>query len=135
MSLNQLSQNRGQVQVFISYSHSDRVFVSQLASQLVKHRATVWIDESELHIGDSLIQRIQEAIKGASALLVVLSKAFVQSEWCKKEMSTGLVRELDEKRVVVLPVLIEDCDIFHCFSGTSSTLTSEPISTPGLELF
>jgi hypothetical protein len=35
----------------------------------------------------------------------------VESEWCKKELSAGLMRELNEKRVVVLPVLVEDCQI------------------------
>lgn len=79
--------------------------------QLVKARTTVWIDKWELNVGDSLIQRVQEAVAGASALLVVLSKASVASEWVKKELSAGLVRELDEKRVVVLPVLLEDCEI------------------------
>jgi len=97
--------------VFISYSRADSVFATRLASQLVKHKTTVWIDQWELRVGDSLIQRIQDAIQGASALLVILSKASVQSEWCKKELSTGLIRELDEKRVVVLPVVIEECDI------------------------
>jgi len=41
----------------------------------------------------------------------VVSKASVKSERCKKELNAGLVRELEEKRVVVLPVLIEDCEI------------------------
>jgi hypothetical protein len=61
--------------VFISYSHSDRDFAEKLALQLVKERAPVWIDRWELNVGDSLIQRIQDAVAGASALLLVLSKA------------------------------------------------------------
>ncbi len=97
--------------IFISYSHQDSEFASELASQLVKHKARVWIDQWEIHVGDSLIDRIQTAIQGASALLVILSKAFVESEWCKKELNSGLIRELEEKRVIVLPVLIENCDI------------------------
>ena len=97
--------------VFISYSHEDNEFATELASQLVKHKAKVWIDQWELHVGDSIIDRIQEAIQGASALIVILSKASVYSEWCKKELSSGLLRELEEKRVVVLPALIEECDI------------------------
>ena len=97
--------------IFISYSHQDKRFVDKFAAQLVVHKAKVWLDRWELHVGDSFIKRVQEAISGASALLVVLSKASVQSEWCKKELSAGLVRELEEKRVVVLPVLIEDCEI------------------------
>jgi hypothetical protein len=97
--------------IFISYSHQDKNFVDNLSMQLVAHKARVWLDRWELHVGDSLIKRIQEAIDGASALLVMLSKAAVQSEWCKKELSAGLIRELEEKRVIVLPVLIEDCEI------------------------
>ena len=97
--------------VFISYSHQDSVFATELAAQLVKHKAKVWIDQWELHIGDSLIDRIQEAIQGASALIVILSKASINSEWCKKELSSGLLRELEEKRVVVLPTIIEECEI------------------------
>ena len=71
----------------------------------MKHKANIWIDQWELHVGDSLIEKVQEAIRGASGLLVILSKASVESEWCKKELSSGLIRELEEKRVVVLPVL------------------------------
>lgn len=97
--------------IFISYSHQDKKFVDRLAAHLVKHRARVWVDRWELTVGDSIIERVQSAIQEASALLVVLSNASVESQWCKKELSAGLVRELEEKRVVVLPILIEDCDI------------------------
>lgn len=97
--------------IFISYSHSDKDFVDRLASQLVRNRTYVWLDRWELNVGDSIIARIQEAISSASALLVILSNASVQSEWCKKEMNAGLLRELDERQVVVLPVLLENCSI------------------------
>ena len=97
--------------IFISYSHSDELIVNKLAANLVKHNANVWVDTWELSVGDSIINRVQEAIQESSALLIILSKASVQSEWCKKELSAGLMRELDEKRVVVLPVLVEDCNI------------------------
>ena len=42
---------------------------------------------------------------------MVLSKASVESEWCRKELSAGLVRELEERRVVLLPILLEDCAV------------------------
>lgn len=97
--------------VFISYSHSDRDFATRLAEQLVRHRATVWIDQWELLVGDSLIERIEAALEEASALLVILSASSVQSDWCRKELNAGLLKELEEKRVVILPVLLEDCKI------------------------
>ena len=97
--------------IFLSYSHSDAEFVDKRALQLVKHNVHVWIDRWELNVGDSLIDRIQQAVDGASALLVVLSPESVESEWCKRELSAGLLRELEEKRVVVMPVLLRDCEI------------------------
>ncbi len=97
--------------VFISYSHENEDFVNKLAAHLIKGKGNVWIDQWELHVGDSLIAKIQSAIQQASALIVVLSKASVASEWCKKELNAGLIRELEEKRVVVLPLLLEDCEV------------------------
>ena len=97
--------------IFISYSSSDREFADSMAVQLVQNKVSVWFDKWELHAGDSLIAKIQQAVGRASALIVVLSKASVESPWCTKELNAGLIRELDEKRVVVVPVLIEDCEI------------------------
>jgi hypothetical protein len=97
--------------IFISYSHADRQMVHKLAAKLVEHNAHVWVDSWELNVGDSIVARVQEAIQDSDALLVVLSKASVTSEWCKKELNAGLIRELEEKRVLVLPVLLEDCEI------------------------
>lgn len=97
--------------IFISYSHNDKDFVDTLASHLVKNKASVWIDRWELNIGDSIIQKVQEAIQDSSALLVVLSKSSTKSEWCKQEITSGLLKQLESKKVFVLPVLLEDCEI------------------------
>jgi preprotein translocase subunit Sss1 len=97
--------------IFISYSHVDKEKVNLIAAHMVKKNASVWVDTWELNVGDSIVQRVQDAITDSDALLVILSEASVKSEWCKKELNSGLIRELDEKRVVVLPVLLEDCEI------------------------
>lgn len=97
--------------IFISYSREDSEFADQLASNLVIHKHNVWMDRWELNVGDSLIDKIQDAITTSSAIIVLLSKKSVQSEWCRKELNSGLIRELTEKQVVVLPCVIEDCEI------------------------
>lgn len=97
--------------IFISYSHSDAKFVDVLAANLIKAKHNVWVDRWELNVGDSLTARIQDALTGADAILVVLSKASVQSEWCKRELTAGLVRELEERRTLVLPCVVDDCEI------------------------
>jgi hypothetical protein len=99
------------VSVFISYTHKDQEIAEKIAFYLVRANIHIWIDKWELNVGDSLIQKIQNAVTEASVLLVMLSKTSIESEWCKKELSVGLIRELEEKRVVVIPVLLEDCDI------------------------
>jgi hypothetical protein len=97
--------------IFISYSHQDKDFVDRLAANLVRHKARVWVDRWELNVGDSIIDRIQEAIQESSALIIVISTSSMESEWCKKELSSGFLRELEERRVVVLPLLLEDCEM------------------------
>jgi hypothetical protein len=97
--------------VFISYNRWDSKFVDDLAKNLVIHRHNIWLDRWEMNIGDSLIEKIQGALTESSAISVILSKASVASEWCKKELNSGLVRELAEKKVLLLPCVIDDCEI------------------------
>ena len=59
----------------------------------------------------TLLDKIQTGLTDSSFLLVVLTKNSVQSEWCKKELNSGLMRELGEKKVVIIPILKEDCEI------------------------
>jgi hypothetical protein len=107
-----IKQNRAnRMPYFISYSHQDKDFVDKLAIGLALKRRHVWVDRWELKVGDSILSKVQEALTDASGLIIVLSKASVTSEWCKKELTAGLLRELEEKHVVVLPVLLEDCAI------------------------
>lgn len=97
--------------IFISYSHQDREFVDKLAKQLVAARHNVWMDRWELSLGDSLTQKIESALTGAGAILVIVSKNSIASDWFKRELSAGLVRELEEKKTLVMPCVIDDCDV------------------------
>jgi TIR domain len=97
--------------IFISYSRQDVKFVDALVANLVAARHHVWMDRWELGIGDSLTQHIQEALVGSDAILVILSRNSVASEWCKRELTAGLVRELEEKKTLVMPCVIDHCEI------------------------
>ena len=93
--------------IFISYKH----VAETLAANLVHEKHHVWIDTWELNAGDSLIERIQDALGDADAILVLLSENSIRSEWCKKELRSGLIRELEEKSVLVIPIVLDDCEI------------------------
>lgn len=97
--------------IFVSYNRQDSGFIDWLAKELVMRKHNVWIDRWELNVGDSLISKIQGALTESDAILIVLSKQSVASEWCKKELNAGLMRELEEKKVLVLPCIVDDCDV------------------------
>lgn len=97
--------------LFISYSHEDKTFVDRLAARLVEARVYIWYDRIGIKVGESLLETIAGTIAEADFLAIVLSKASVQSAWCRQELNAGLIRQLAERRVIVLPLLIEECDI------------------------
>ncbi len=97
--------------IFVSYNRKDKHFVDNIVAGLTLAGFHIWLDRWELSIGDSLIEKIQGAIGKAEAILVVISRNSVESTWCKKELTAGLTRELEEKKVLVLPCVIDDCKI------------------------
>lgn len=97
--------------IFISYSHDDYEFVEALAHALIDKRYYLWLDKWQLTAGDSIVEKVQSALTKAEAILVILSSKSVNSNWCKKELNSGLIREIDESKVILLPILIEECDI------------------------
>ena len=97
--------------VFISHSCQDKHFARRLARDLQSSGAKVWIDEAELNIGDSLIEKIRRGIDSMDFLAVLLSRASVASEWVKKEVDIAMNQEIKNRRVKVLPILVEDCQL------------------------
>jgi hypothetical protein len=94
--------------VFISYSHKDKLFVKRLAVDLRDSGHTAWIDETEILVGDSLIDKIRDIIDNVDFVIAILSSTSIDSEFVKKELDLASNREIDEKRVVVLPILLDD---------------------------
>lgn len=98
--------------IFLSHSHADKPFVRKLKEALNKRGVKdVWIDEAEILIGDSLMQKIEEGLKKTRYFGVVLSPRSVESPWVKKELEAALNKELKTGSIVVLPLLYEHCDL------------------------
>lgn len=97
--------------IFISYSQADKEFVDELAKNLVLMKHHVWVDRWELKVGDSLTERVQTALTQSSAVIVVLSKNSIDSLWCKRELNAVLVREIEERRSIILPCRIDDSEL------------------------
>jgi hypothetical protein len=97
--------------IFLSHNHKDKAFVRKLAEHLNSHGIRTWVDEAEIRVGDSLIMKIESAIKDFTYLGVILSPNSVTSQWVRREVNIALTQEIDGTQVKVLPLLIESCDI------------------------
>ena len=97
--------------IFLSHSHEDNRFARRLAHDLITAGVTVWLDEAELGPGDSVIEKIGEAIDATDFLGVLLSRHSVQSEWVRREVEIALTEEIAGRIVKVVPILVGDCEI------------------------
>lgn len=96
---------------FISYSHRDQKLVHAVAGGLQTENFHVWLDEWDLRVGDSLVERISEALDQVDFVVTFISPASVDSQWCQKEVSLAMIGELADKGVKVLPVRIGNVEM------------------------
>lgn len=97
--------------IFLSHSHPDKPFARKLANDLRGAGHTVWIDEAEIQIGDSLINKIRDGIDKVDYVAALLSRVSIKSNWVKKELDIASNREINENRVIVLPLLLDDVEL------------------------
>jgi len=94
-----------QYDVFICHASEDkRDFVRPLAEKLRQQHIEVWYDEFSLSIGDSLTQKIDEGLSKSRFGIVVLSPNFFKKPWAKRELNGLTMREMVEKRNLILPI-------------------------------
>ncbi len=105
------------MKAFISYSSADREFVRRLARDLQTHGAVIWLDEWEINVGDEIRQKVEHGIAEYDYFAIVLSKHSVASTWVEKELNAAFMKEVNTKRIVILPVKLEDCVIPLLISG------------------
>src|SRR6266849_9305131 len=98
--------------VFLSYSSKDKhmaASVNLVQQQLTAHKFTVFLDTLEVLGGDDIVTSVFASISRCRYFVIFLTPNSVASKWVKEELSTAKVRELEGK-VVILPLLYEDCD-------------------------
>jgi len=103
--------------IYLSYAQKDKGIADQVASALQTAGHNVWLDVWELTPGDSITSRIEGCITSSDFLLVLLSPQSVEAPWIKYELNAALFRELRDRAITVIPVLIEDCEIPQILSG------------------
>ena len=84
---------------FISHNFKDKPVARKIANILNSYGVKTWIDESEIKLGDSLIEKISAGIDTGDYLIALISKNSIASEWVKKELSIAMSQEIEGKRL------------------------------------
>jgi hypothetical protein len=102
----------GQLRLFCSYSHKDETLRSELEAHLagLKRDGTiaVWHDR-EIVAGDDWRERIDENLKTAHVILLLISADFLASNFCwNLEVKRAMERH-EAGTARVIPVILRDC--------------------------
>ncbi len=97
--------------IFVSHATADAHYADRIAAALKVFGLDAWYAEWELGAGDSIVEQIDAALATSDVLLVVLSPQSVESRWVRRELSAGLAKQLAGQDVVVIPVVVEQCEI------------------------
>ena len=92
--------------VFVSYDREDTVkeFVRKLKRDLEGAQLSVWLDEEDLPPGtEKPVLAIEIALRDCKALVVVVTKKYIFSSFCKSELYVAC-----EKKKPVFPVIREE---------------------------
>lgn len=89
---------------FVSYAKEDEeTIVSPLVDKLKSCGAHVWIDSTEISLGDNIRRNIDKGLERSRFGVVVLSKHYVAKSWTNYEFEALMQRQLQSEKVI-LPI-------------------------------
>src|SRR5205085_2435758 len=88
----------------------DKPFVQRVTADLQKRQIRIWRDDTEIEVGDSIGDKIEDALKRSYTFSIVLSKDALGRPWVREELRAAYnLRRADDLKI--LPLLYEDCEI------------------------
>jgi hypothetical protein len=119
------------MKIFISHSHTaqDKGLVEELARYLRRGGFDVWTD-AEIFPGDNWAQKIGEALKESSAMIVLVSPEWAQSRGAREEVGYAIGDPNYAGRVV--PVFVRPTEdipwVLRKFPAVDGTQDVETVS-------
>jgi hypothetical protein len=91
--------------IFISHASEDKDTIARpLYEALTKRGVSVWFDEAELTLGDSLGRKIDQGLARCHYGIVILSPLFLAKEWPQRELDGLVARETASGEKTILPI-------------------------------
>lgn len=90
--------------VFVSHAHEDKEAIAEPLAEALRARGLeVWLDKTELRIGDSLRRKIDQGLAKSTFGVVILSKPFFAKGWAQYELD-GIVGRSVNGEQRLLPI-------------------------------
>ena len=97
--------------LFLSYSHHDKDKALQIADRLGSTDLEIITEYKNLSYDNNAFDEIKYLFQASDFVLVLLSKSLFQSSYFKFEYSQDFFINARQRKITLLPVLIEKCDI------------------------
>src|SRR5215469_11060751 len=112
--------NKRDFDVFLSYAHQDRVFVSELDNWLTEKAGfSVWYDARELAGGALLATDLQRAIERCRGILLVASDEALARGWVKAEYNSAMDERANDGPFRVVALRVASANVQELMRGTT----------------
>ncbi|MGI6011288.1 MAG: toll/interleukin-1 receptor domain-containing protein [Ruminococcus sp.] len=98
--------------IFLSYSHADALYKSNLETHLtaLKHYFNVQIwNDSQLVVGEEWERQIEQVIGETAVAILLISKDYLASEFIAKKEVAPILEALEKKKIRIIPVILTHC--------------------------
>ena len=97
--------------LFICHATKDKPLVRKIKADLERHGIKVWLDETEIRVGDSLVETIENGLKTSDYAIIALSATAMNRPWVRKELNILLNMEIEREKKFIFPVLLEQTEL------------------------
>jgi len=100
---------------FISHNKKDKGLAEKLGNFLILSNIDVWYDSWEIFAGESLTDKISDAIDKSDIFIILLSVNSTTSKWVKEELRIAINRRISDDNFKIIPIKLDDEVIIPAF--------------------
>uniref|UniRef100_A0A3B3UQG0 Toll-like receptor 13 n=4 Tax=Poecilia latipinna TaxID=48699 RepID=A0A3B3UQG0_9TELE len=100
---------------FVSYNVRDEGWVYREMLPVLEGEQgwRLCLHHRDFQPGKPIIENITDAIYGSRKTICVISRSYLQSEWCSREIQMASFRLFDEKKDVLILLFLEEIPSYH----------------------